>query len=1226
MSAVNPQKVHECISRFRGIDDARTLYCTLLNYEYENLPIPTENWSRSAREIIVDGRIIAKKSDFYVLYFIICKLTRTNERIVLREVLKHFPDCVVIFSDRGEEEFHITSPKYEPESRYKFVVRRYVVGKYEKLRTAAERLCMTYASDTDTATELKAKHDEAFNVEAVTKEFYEKYKEILALMEEHLKSQRIGDEKTARGFAQQFLNRLMFLYFIQKKGWLNNDRQFFRNLVRRYKNEGGTPNGIYRDWIEPLFFYSFNKKPIPDSFNLPSDMIEIYNKMPYLNGGLFLRNELDEIGYELDDSVVFKVFDDLLERFNFTVSEDTPFDVDVAVDPEMLGKVYESLIHEEERGEAGIFYTPRVEVDFICRQSILEYLMENTDVSHEKLISFIYSTEEDRADLLSKEEAKAIGNALYRAKIVDPACGSGAFLVGMLHVLMELYIQILKRLDVKLNLFEVKKEIINNNLYGADIKDWAVRVAELRLWLTLLVETEESEIKLDAKKPLLPNLTFKLRCGDSLVQEIGGKPLGARAMMTHLDPICRSYIKELYEEKRKYYYSRTDDPDVLARIKKKEVEIVKMLVDSEIKRIEFRLRHLAAMQQRLDAVQVAITASEIERAKEREKLEKEKERLKVILEKLESEEAIRKFFWEIDFAEVFADGGFDIVIANPPYVRQEKIAPLAEEGREITKEMRKAYKEALVRSVKAQWGEAFKKDLKSDLYVYFYYLGLSLLKPGGVLCFISSNSWLDVGFGAKLQEFLLKNIEVKAIYDNHAKRTFAEADINTVIVMLKRPKEKKHLPDNLVKFVAFKKPFEEVLNEKNMKAIANARGKLKTDDFRCFPITQAELWKEGLKEEQARQTEISGGTFIGEYAGSKWGGKYLRAPDIFFTILEKGKGKFVRLGDIAEVRRGFTTGANEFFYLTEEQIKAWGIEREFWMHPLRKWEEPPVAEDVWKDKGGEYFKNSQYAEDFSLEEVLRSDGFVYWIPNYVIKSPRECKSIVINPKDLKFRVLMIHKDKKDLKGTNTLKYIQWGEEQGLHKRPTCKPRKRWYELGEFKGDLLCMMSLNDRHIFWINSPQSLIDARFYGIYLKRKESIKSVGALLNCSFAPIFVELIGRVNLGQGALDVKVYEYEKMFVINPFNLTKSQIEKLEKALDKLSKRLIGSVFEELGADTPEEVSLEKVKPNRRELDCIVMGEILGLSEEEQLEVYRAVIDLVRSRLEKARSVKKEVRR
>ena len=143
----------------------------------------------------------------------------------------------------------------------------------------------------------------------------------------------------------------------------------------------------------------------------------------------------------MDDALIYKIEDidgsGLLERYNFTIREDTPFDVDVAVDPEMLGKVYESLIQEEERGEVGIFYTPRIEVDFMCRQSILEYLVENTSISQDKLISFIYLPEEDRADLLSVKEAKEIGDALYRAKIVDPACGSGAFLVGMLHVLLQ---------------------------------------------------------------------------------------------------------------------------------------------------------------------------------------------------------------------------------------------------------------------------------------------------------------------------------------------------------------------------------------------------------------------------------------------------------------------------------------------------------------------------------------------------------------------------------------------------------------------------------------------------------------------------------------------------------------------------------------------------------------------------------------------------------------------
>ena len=785
MLYVQPSQVLDCILKFSGIDDARTLYCTLLNYDYLDLPIPLDDWSKTANEVIIDGTIIAGKSGFHVLYLTLRAVTRTNERAVLKELLKRFPDCVVLFSDKEKTEFHITSPKYEPESRYKFVIR-------------------------------------------VTKQFYKEYKTIVGNIEEKLQSQGIGGKnpffqkesatketsysshkKTAKGFAQQFLNRMMFLYFIQKRGWLNNDKKFVWNLIKSYKNGCGTPNGIYRDWIEPLFFYSFNNKDIPDSYDdLPADLSEIYKKMPYLNGGLFLMNDLDKMGYRLDDALIYKIVDiddGLLERYNFTIREDTPFDV--AVDPEMLGKVYESLIQEEEqeRGEAGIFYTPRIEVDFMCRQSLLEYMTEHTGISHNKLISFVYATEGDSADVLSEEEAQKIGNALYNAQIVDPACGSGAF----------------------------------------------------------------------------------------LVQEIAGKPLRARAMMTHLDPICKRDIKELYEAKKNYYYRRADDPAVVSKIKRKEVEIIKKLVDSEIKRIEFRLRPLAATQQRLGAAQTALTASDNERAEERKKLEKEKARLEALLTSLESRDLKQKFFWEIDFAEAFADGGFDIVIANPPYVRQEKIAPQDIPEEEITREVKKEYKNALVRSVTAQWGDdAFKKDLKSDFYVYFYYLALGLLKPRGVFCFISSNSWLDVAFGAKLQAFLLRNIETKAIYDNHAKRSFAEADINTIIVVLKRAGGE-NVKDTLTRFVAFQKPFEVAITGDNLKAIGNAREKLKTDDFRCVPITQGALWKDGIAGEETKQAEITGSEFAGTYEGNKWGGKYLRAPDIFFTILEKGKGKLV---------------------------------------------------------------------------------------------------------------------------------------------------------------------------------------------------------------------------------------------------------------------------------------------------------------------------------------------
>jgi hypothetical protein len=384
------------------------------------------------------------------------------------------------------------------------------------------------------------------------------------------------------------------------------------------------------------------------------------------------------------------------------------------------------------------------------------------------------------------------------------------------------------------------------------------------------------------------------------------------------------------------------------------------------------------------------------------------------------------------------------------------------------------------------------------------------------------------------------------------------------------------------------------------------------EDFRITMISQADLWAEGWNEEEDK------------YEGSKWG-KYIRAPEIFFKILEKGKDLFVPLKRIATIRRGFTTGANEFFYLTQERINELGIEREFWMHPVKydewlKIKDTIPKEDIWIDRNGEYFKQSQYAKEYRLDDVL-INGNVIWVPNYVIKSPRECNSIIVNPKDLKYRVLLIHKDKEELRGTNVLKYIEWGEEQGFHERPTCASRQRWYELSEVQGNLLCMMSLNDRHIFWLNEVNSFIDARLYGIFLHPNYSDKAriLSAILNSSFVPIFVELWGRMNLGQGALDVKVYEYGNIPIIEP-SAVENHADKIYAILNEISRRKIESVFEEIGAKAPEEVSIDKVEPKRRALDKIIMENILGLSKEDQVEVYKAVIDLVKTRIERAKTV------
>jgi type I restriction-modification system DNA methylase subunit len=521
---------------------------------------------------------------------------------------------------------------------------------------------------------------------------------------------------------------------------------------------------------------------------------------------------------------------------------------------------------------------------------------------------------------------------------------------------------------------------------------------------------------------------------------------------------------------------------------------------------------------------------------------------------------------------------FDCVVGNPPYTRQEEMAVIAPQVRE--------YKGKIIESaLKDNTGKRMAEISKrAGIHAYFFVHGMKFLKNGGRFGFIVSNSWLDVDYGKGLQEFFLHNYKIVAIIESKVERWFEEADVNTCIVILERCTNKQEREENLVRFVCLLQPLRYFippaqdmwekqrnrLNEidKLIKTILAHSEFYQNEELRIFPKSQAQLWEEGFDKEE------------GKYVGAKWG-KYIRAPEIFFKILEKGKDKLVPLKQIAEVRFGIKTGANEFFYLTEEEIKRRGIEREFWMH---------------RDKKGN------------------------WVPNYVIKSPRECKSIVVKPKDLKYRVLMVHKDKKDLRGTKVLKYIQEGERKGYHLRPTCASRERWYDLGyQASPDGLWFKAFNDRIVAPQNDHQFFSSDRFYAIYANNKATKGDLFSYLNSTLPSLMVELYGRVNLGEGALDNMTYEAAAMQVLNvkEYGLQEHRIPK------GILNRKILAVFSELGARSPEEVSLDKVKPDRRELDKIVMGDILGLSDEEQLKVYRAVVDLVKSRIEKAKSFGKK---
>jgi len=868
----------------------------------------------------------------------------------------------------------------------------------------------------------------------------------------------------------------------------------------------------------------------------------------------------------------------IFNQYKFTVAENTPIEEDVALDPELLGKIFENLLAtynpetaETARKATGSYYTPREIVDYMVNESLKEYLRTKLPEIEEDKIEQLLSYYSEETPEFSEEEKQKIISAINEIKIIDPACGSGAFPMGILHKLVYVLrkidknnkywqeLQYQKALKETEDVFkhndknereELLKEIndvfdesmndpdyarklylIENCIYGVDIQQIAIQISKLRFFISLIIDQKTNKNKDEnfGIKPL-PNLETKFVCANTLIG---------------LEKLNLGYIEEIDK------------------------------LENKIKKIRHKYFTTNTRQKKLELQ----SQDKVIREKLKENINKIETGRSVILNEFSYKIASFNIFDPSASTDWFDPewmfgvvDGFDIVIGNPPYVRQENIKD----------------KESIIDSISKCFVKGGKSlveiNRRSDLYIYFYYKGLSLLKTSGVLCYISSNSWLDVGFGVEFQEFLLKYMHPLMIVDNIAERSF-EADINTVIVLIKKP-EKISLED-LVKFIVFKKSFDEILNSEILKIVRQTYDKVINEDFRVIPKTRRELWIEGIEFEG---DEIKEKDFLGyNYIGNKWGNKYLRAPEIFFKILEKGKGKFVRLGSIASDHYGIKTGANDFFYLESlEKSSNWLL----------------------------YVKNSSGWEGYIEKDFLKP----------VIKSPRELNTIVVKEEDLKYRVFMCHKSKNELKGTYALEYIEWGEKQGYHKRSTCASRQRWWDLGESKGNILCQGNINDRFIFFYNKDNVIFEHTLYGFLIDI--SVENYILNLNSSLTSLFQELNGRITLGEGALGIMVYEYRKIPILGSILIP---VEKFQSLLT----RHILSIFEELGFQKcnkkkcnhpehpyehvkPEEVSFDRIMPDRRELDKIIF-QTLNLTEEEQLEVYKAVIELVKNRLLKAKS-------
>ena len=446
---------------------------------------------------------------------------------------------------------HKVTEEFTPARRYSFLV-----GPNENSHTAQSRLMPALLRENDPTLDYL---EEVFSVEPVTDEFFQKYRDLFHRLEELLddiivNNEKVRDDFAVRDiepadFAKKLLGQIVFLYFLQKKGWFGvprgkewgeGSKNFLRELFddrERFYKQDSVDQDFFNGIMEPLFYEALRSERTDDVY------INFNCRIPFLNGGLFdplngyswaqINIPLpDDIFSNSDETGILDVFD----RYNFTANEDEPLEKEVAVDPEMLGKVFENLLKVKDRKSKGTYYTPREIVHYMCREGLANYLATELEskvdkVDIKELLEYGEDVAENESRVVRKgktktykpqlpenvrkeENAKCIDDKLASIRVCDPAVGSGAFLVGMMNEI----VRVRNALSPYINKgterppYHFKRQAIESCLYGVDIDSSATEIAKLRLWLSLVVDEEDRNLI----KPL-PNLDYKVVRGDSLL-------------------------------------------------------------------------------------------------------------------------------------------------------------------------------------------------------------------------------------------------------------------------------------------------------------------------------------------------------------------------------------------------------------------------------------------------------------------------------------------------------------------------------------------------------------------------------------------------------------------------------------------------------------------------------------------------------------------------------------
>jgi len=742
------------------------------------------------------------------------------------------------FNEKGKVEEEFT-----PARRSSFLV-----GKNENSHTAQSRLLPVLLDDevNPTLKEL----EEVFSVERVSKEFFEKYRDLVLRLKESLDEVVKNDvevkadlkEKNVEtvDFAKKLLGQIVFLYFLQKKGWFgvkrrkewgSGSKRFLREL---FEKRHGDYKNFFNDIMEPLFYEALR-------LERPGDYYSRFDcRIPFLNGGLFDPiNDYD--WWNTDILLPDEVFSndrktkegdtgdgilDICDRYNFTVKEDEPLEKEVAVDPEMLGRVFENLLEVKDRKSKGTYYTPREIVHYMCQESLANYLATELDGKMDKrdietLIKYGETVVEHDSRVMNegretktyafklpqsvRKHAKLIDETLESIRVCDPAVGSGAFLVGMMNETIRTRNALTAYIekDGERTPYNFKRHAIQNSLYGVDIDPGAVEIAKLRFWLSLIVDEEERE----TIQPL-PNLDYKIMQGNSLLDKFEGVKLFDEKLITAGADIAEgiAQLKERQLQLQQEYLrlhaqgqlSQTKQYELQAELKKLDRKLKALISEPEEGGEQTSLWGANKARQKAEQLKTLHKAFfEATQKRKKDQIKKQIESLEwelieVTLREQGKEDSLSKledfksnnakpfFLWKLNFAEVFQENnGFDVVIANPPWVFTR--------GAGFDASFKKYIFENYLKYLEGSQTGRAKQSGKINLFAVFILKSLSLLKKDGCLTYIIPNTLLRATVYDGIRKFFLDNYRILNIVDLSSGR-FAKVTASTIVLILQHSK------------------------------------------------------------------------------------------------------------------------------------------------------------------------------------------------------------------------------------------------------------------------------------------------------------------------------------------------------------------------------------------------------------------------------------------------------